>query len=96
MLETLIAENARIAQNQQAYQEKYKSLAERYEAAKYRYEKVDAQITERQKRAQMVEAFINTLDAAKPLTTFDEGLWGSLLECMTVYGKEDVKVQFKA
>ena len=80
----------------QEYQEKYKTIVERYEAAKDRYEKVDAQISERQKRVQMVEAFINTLDAAKPLTTFDEGLWGSLLECMTVYGKDDVKVQFKA
>ncbi|MBR2088770.1 MAG: recombinase family protein, partial [Oscillospiraceae bacterium] len=71
MLENLIAENARIAQNQQEYQEKYKTIAERFDEAKNRYEQLNEQIIQQQKRAQMVEAYINNLKNAEPLTEFD-------------------------
>ena len=29
------------------------------------------------------------------LTEFDEGLWGSLVDFMTVHSKEDIEVTFK-
>lgn len=36
------------------------------------------------------------LSKAEPITKFDEGLWGSLLESITVYAKDDIRVKFKA
>lgn len=31
----------------------------------------------------------------KAVTEFDEGLWISMMECMAVYAKNDVRVEFK-
>ena len=31
----------------------------------------------------------------KAITEFDEGLWISMAECITVYAKDDVRVEFK-
>jgi len=31
----------------------------------------------------------------KAVTEFDEGLWISMVESVTVYGKDDVRVEFK-
>ncbi len=33
--------------------------------------------------------------AVKRLTEFDEGLWGTLVDFMTVYSKDDISVTFK-
>ena len=43
-------ENARIAQNQQEYQQRYNMLVDRYDVAKSKYEGLDREITARQAR----------------------------------------------
>ena len=43
-----------------------------------------------------MEAFAEALESqSKSLTEFDEGLWGTLVDFMTVYSKEDISVTFK-
>ena len=53
-------------------------------------------IRERQAKAERLEAFAEALESqSKRLTEFDEGLWGTLVDFMTVYSKEDISVTFK-
>ena len=95
MVERLIAENARVALDQTEYRKKYDSLSERYDTAKEKYESLEQQIEETHQRIQTMENFINSLSKMNPLTEFDEALWGGLLESMTVYTKEDIRVKFR-
>jgi hypothetical protein len=45
---------------------------------------------------QRLEAFAEALESqSKKLTEFDEGLWGTLVDFMTVYSMEDISVTFK-
>ena len=91
----LIRENARIAQNQQEYQQRYNMLVDRYDVAKSKYEELDREITARQVRVQAMESFIANIDKQNPLNEFDEDLWGLLVESVTVYSKDDIRVKFK-
>ena len=49
-----------------------------------------------QAKAERLEAFAEALESqSKSLTEFDEGLWGTMVDFMTVYSKEDISVTFK-
>lgn len=89
MVENCIRENARIAQNQQEYQQRYNMLVDRYDVAKSKYEELDREITARQARVQAMESFIANIDKQNPLNEFDEDLWGLLVESVTVYSKDE-------
>lgn len=95
IIENCIRENARIAQNQQEYQQRYDTLVDRYEAAKNKYEVLDSEIAARKSRVQAMESFIASIDKQNPLSEFDEDLWGLLVESVTVYSKDDIRVKFK-
>ena len=95
LTEQCIAENARIAQDQSAYQKRYDDLAKRYDEAKQAYEGTVKAIQHRKTRAEQLDGFIQTLEAQAPVTGFDETLWSSLVDCITVYGEGDVRVTFK-
>ena len=44
----------------------------------------------------MLSSFAKKLKEQETLLTeFDEGLWGTLVDFMTVYGKDDIGVTFK-
>ena len=86
MVQGCIGENARIAQSQVEYQERYNELVSRYDAVKTKHDAV----------TEAINAFAKALrnrDGA--LAEFDEGLWGTLVDFMTVYGKGDVGVTFR-
>ena len=95
LTEQCIAENARIAQDQSAYQKRYDDLARRYDEAKKAYEDTVTAIKRRKTRAKQLDAFIHTLEGQEPVKVFDETLWSSLVDCITVYGEGDVRVTFK-
>jgi hypothetical protein len=43
-----------------------------------------------------MDAFISSLGAQdSPVTTFDERLWHSLVETVTVHSKDDIRFKFK-
>ena len=96
MLQKCVSENARIAQDQAEYQTRYNELVSRYDAVKGRHTAAEKAIRDRQAKAERLEAFAEALESqSKSLTEFDEGLWGTLVDFMTVYSKEDISVTFK-
>lgn len=95
IVEKLIAENARIPQNQKEYNKKYKTAMERYEAAKASYDSIIAQIAEEHKRVQRMQAFIRNVRELGVITEFDETLWELLVDKVVVYSKDDIRVEFK-
>lgn len=95
MTENCIAENARVSQDQTEYQKRYNSLVRRYDKTKEQYEAVTTKIQGRRLRNEQLEAFINNLKGQNLIGEFDERLWCSLLDYITVYGKDDIRVMFK-
>lgn len=95
IIEQLITENARIAQDQTEYNKKYKKAMERYETAKTAYEAIIAQIAEEHKRIQRMQAFIRNVQELGVITEFDETLWGLLVDSVIVHEKDDIRVEFK-
>lgn len=91
-----ISENARIAQDQTDYQKRYDELVRRYEATKDRHDEVVKSIKARHAKSERLDGFAQALTAQSGiLTKFDAGLWGTLVDFMTVYSKEDISVTFK-
>ena len=96
MVEDCIGENAWGVQNQEKYHNQYDGLVEKYEKAKARYEEVKTAIEARMGKREQINQFIKDLQARDGvLEEFDERLWGSMVEYMTVYGKGDIRVTFK-
>ncbi|WP_173443957.1 hypothetical protein [Selenomonas ruminantium] len=96
MVQKCINENARIAQNQTDYQKRYDELVSRYDATKVKYHETEKSIKARQAKAERLGAFVKAFTAQSgAVTKFDEGLWGTLVDYMTVYSKDDISVTFK-
>ena len=96
MVQQCINENARIAQDQTDYQQCYNELVGRYDATRARYDEVEKAIKARKVRAERLDGFAKALKAQDTVVTeFDAGLWGTLVDFMTVYGKDDIGVTFK-
>jgi len=96
LIEQAISENARFTLDQDKYQESYNGLVARFEQAKARHEAVTEEIKDKGFRLSRMKAFLNTLRKQDGLLTeFDEKLWRSLLDYMTVYGKDKMRFLFK-
>lgn len=95
MTENCIAKNARVSQDQMEYQEHYNSLVNQYDRAKEQYEVVAAKIKDSRSRNEQLGVFIDNLKGQNLIGEFDKRLWCSLLDSITVYGKDDVQVTFK-
>ncbi len=94
-VQQLIAENARVAQNQDDYDRNYNELVSRYEAAKTQYDKTCEAIQYRKARSRQMDSFIKELRNQDLIKEFDARLWGSLVDFITVYSKDDIRVTFK-
>ena len=95
MTQNLVAENARVAQDQNEYQKRYDSLVQRYETAKKSYDELAAKIEQKEAHGERIKQFIRTLKGQQcVLTEFDDALWGSMVEYVTI-GKETRSVTFK-
>ena len=87
-LRTLIAENARVALDQDEYDRKYRETYGRYEQRLGRMEEIDAEISEKDALAERIRNFIDRLmELDGEQTIFDEMLWGGIMEHMIVYEK---------
>ena len=87
----LIARNARVAQNQKEYNERYDALVSRYEDTERKRDAVVEQIDQIMIRRRKLERFIDTVkDLQELITEFDTGLWAGLVDSMTVYSKERI------
>jgi len=95
MTETCIAENARVSQDQMEYQKRYDGLVTRYDKTKEQYEAVTTKIKGSRSRNEQLGIFIDNLKGQNLIGKFDERLWCSLVDYITVYGKENIRVTFK-
>ena len=96
MTQSIIAENARIAQNQDEYQKRYNALVERYDAAKARYDEVMSAITDKEAQSERLANFIRSLKSQEGIITgFDERLWSSMVDFITVGRKKEILVTFR-
>lgn len=96
LIRKCIDENAHVSVKPEVYEEKYRSLLERYEAAKEQLDKLENELTERKSKKQKIDIFLKELSKKKELLTeFDEGLWSIMVDTMTVYSKERVVFKFR-
>ena len=85
LIRKCVAENAATPQDQEAYLERYKGMKARYEAATQRLKQIEDQRAERKQRRQKMLEFIRMLEHIDGLLTeFDEGLWNTTVEKVTV------------
>jgi len=96
MIQKCIYENAHVAQDQESYQKKYDSLTERYETKKKRLQEVTDKISQLQSQKgnakDFLKAFEKTPDA---LTEFSLDAFTALVDYITVYDKDDIRVTFR-
>nr|WP_304954474.1 hypothetical protein [uncultured Bacteroides sp.] len=96
MTQSIVAENARIAQNQDEYQKRYDGLVQRYETAKARYGKVTATISAKEAQSERLADFIRMLKKQDgSIAEFDERLWGCMVDFVTVSRKKEIMVTFR-
>ena len=95
-LETLIHENARVAQDQTVYLKQENEIRARYLEKQGHLETLNRQIAERESRRNTLEGMIQVVCGIDgELVEFDEDLWGDLLDY--IVAKEDgaIVVVFK-
>ena len=75
----LIARNARVAQDQKEYNERYDALVSRYEETEHKRDAVMEQIDQIMIRRRKIERFIESVkELPELITEFDESLWAGL------------------
>lgn len=95
MTQNLIAENSRVAQDQEKYHKRYSGLVERYETLKKRYDELTYEIEQKDAKSEKMRQFIKVLKKQdKLITDFDEVLWSSLVEFVTI-GRTERSVTFR-
>lgn len=88
-----IAENSQTAQNQEEYTARYNGFVERYEKAKAQLEQLRTTKAEREAQAEAIGAFMFEVQELDALTEFDEKLWLTIIDTITVHA--DGRMTFK-
>ena len=96
MSQSIIAENARVVQDQDEYQRRYNGLIKRYDAAKTRYDEVAAAISAKEEQSERLENFIRVLKAQDGvIKDFDSSLWSSMVDFVTVNRNKEFVFTFR-
>lgn len=94
-IQELIEVNSRVAQNQEEYQKQYEKLLNEYEITRAEHQKMELDISNKLAKSETLSVFINTIKKQETLLeSFDETMWGSLLESVIV-NKDDVLFKFR-
>ena len=88
-----IAENSQMAQNQEEYAARYNGFVERYEKATARLEQLRTTKAEREAQAEAIGAFMFEVRELNTITEFDEKLWLTVIDTVTVHA--DGRMTFK-
>ena len=88
-----IAENSQTAQNQEEYAVRYNGFVERYEKAKAQLEQLRATKTARKAQAEAIGAFMFEMQELDTINEFDEKLWLTIIDTVTVHA--DGRMTFK-
>ena len=95
LVERCVAENARVALDQDEYTQRYNGLVSRYEAVKAQFDEVTQTVSDKADRKKLLEQFLHTVETQKPIAEFDERLWSSLVDFVMLYSEKDIRVTFK-
>ena len=96
LINQCIRENARVALNQDDYNTRYQALCDRHDAIRARLDSVEAEIKRRKLRRSDIDRFIGDLMRQPAIiTTFDPILWSTMVERVTVHGKNDLRFTFR-
>lgn len=90
-----IAENSQMAQNQEEYAARYNGFVERYEKAKAQLEQLRSTKTAREAQAEAIGAFMFEVQELDALTEFDEKLWLTVIDTVTVHADGRMTFKFK-
>jgi DNA invertase Pin-like site-specific DNA recombinase len=91
-----ITENAHTALDQTDYQKRYDDLAARYDKLKKEISELSDRIQETQSRKAGVEDFLKAFEKTPDtLTKFSFDAFTSLVDYITVYSKDDIRVTFR-
>lgn len=94
-IRSLITKNASARQDQGKYRKKYDGLHARYEQASEKLENIEDEIKKRRSREVRIKDFIGKLKGLnEEQAKFDENLWCGMVECVTVYSKEQIVFTF--
>lgn len=96
LIRKAIDDNAHNALDQQAYQQRYNDLCQRYEKAQARLGEVESQRLERTAKRVKIKLFMEQLNARDMLVeVFDEELWYSTVDFVTVYADKRLVFTFR-
>ena len=80
---------------QEEYQKHYSELVERYDKAKEKHDELSYKIEQKKAQSEKMKLFIKALkNRDEVITEFDDALWGSLVDFITI-GKKERTVTFK-
>ena len=83
-----IDENAKTAQDQDAFWERYNGLIARHEAAQEKLAAIDEERMDRKAKRDAILRFLADLEQAGPLAEFNEALWHATVESVTIGRRE--------
>ena len=96
MTQDCVAKSASIAQDKEDYRKRYDGLVQKYELTKARYDKVEADIADKQARRERLSRFIRLFKGQEnPITDFDSHLWGCLVDYVTLDKRKEMTVVFR-
>lgn len=90
-----IAENSQTAQNQAEYKARYNGFVTRCEKAKTRVEELRSIKNARQAQADAIGAFMFEVQELVTLSEFDEKLWLTVIDTVTVYADGRMTLKFQ-
>ena len=80
-----IAENSQTTQNQEEYSARYNGFVERYEKAKAQLEQLHTTKAEWETQAEAIGAFMFEMQELDTINEFDEKLWLTIIDTVTVH-----------
>ena len=96
LIKSLVEENARTASGQGEYQKRYEALVARYEKSKAQLEALASEKAACVAKRENIRHFLDTLSQSDDLLTeFDENLWNTMGEQITIHAKDHIVVTFR-
>jgi hypothetical protein len=83
-MEQAIQNNARVALDQEKYNQEFDEMTERFNGVKKKYDAINEKIEDKKTRHIQAGRFIKTLLSEDEMATFSPLLWQSLLDYATV------------
>ena len=95
LVQQLIDQNARVAQNQEDYQRRSDEMFARYEDAEKALAATQGSLHQKEKKMEQIESFITEVEALPDcITEFRTDYWGHLVEKATVHREGKMTFSF--